>query len=253
MNVTGKTIITLMGIAAIGLGGASAYAQSEDALLSQLDRAALKELRQSGDRDAFRYKLNELGIDKPARPQLTDVQRDTLDELKGDGDYEAIKEQLDEWRVKPARDNGKRVKAGYVFQDLTDDQKEELQELRTEGDKEAVRDKLKDLGVELAERPQLTDDQKEKIQELKDSGDKEAVKEYFEELGLKKPRKHMAKRTEVIDSLSDDEKEVLDEARDIARAGDKETAREMIEEIFEDTLNDGDAQKGFFGFFKRLF
>jgi hypothetical protein len=216
MNVTGKTIITLMGIAAIGLGGASAYAQSEDALLSQLDRAALKELRQSGDRDAFRYKLNELGIDKPARPQLTDVQRDTLDELKGDGDYEAIKEQLDEWRVKPARDNGKRVKAGYVFQDLTDDQKEELQELRTEGDKEAV-------------------------------------KEYFEELGLKKPRKHMAKRTEVIDSLSDDEKEVLDEARDIARAGDKETAREMIEEIFEDTLNDGDAQKGFFGFFKRLF
>jgi len=251
MNRTGKTIITLLGIATIGLGG-SAYAQFDDAKLSQLDQSELRELRQLGDRDAFREKLKSMGIDRPTRPQLNNEQKEIIKELKEDGDREAIKNQLDEWGIQAPHKENKGLRAQGVFTDLNEDQKEELQELRQNGDREAVREKLEEFGVELPTRPELTIEQKEIIAGLRKDGDREAIHEYFEKIGLKKPRKHFTKRAQIIDSLNDNEREVLQEAHDIARAGDKETARALIIEIFAGDAEDEGTPKGFFGFFKRM-
>lgn len=251
-NIT-KTGIALLGVVALGAAG-STYAQ-EDQKISQLDRAELRELRQSGNREAFRERAQELGLKKSARPQLTDEQKAVIEALKESEDHEAIKEQLNEWGIeKRNHSNAKGLRKAGVFDSLTDEQKAEVQELREEGDKEAVQEKLADFGIKLPERPELTDEQKEKIADLKDAGDKEVLKEYFEEIGLKKPRKFMQKRAEVISSLTKDEKEVLQEARDIARAGDKETAREMLQDVFStENVQEKLSERGVRSFLKRIF
>lgn len=249
-NIT-KTGIALLGLVVLGTT-ASAYAQEEK--ISQLDREELRELRQSGDRDAFKQRAEELGITKFKRPQLTDDQKVIIDELKESQDREAIREQLNEWGIeKPDHSQRKGLRKAGVFESLTVDQKSEVQSLREEGDKDAVREKLEEFGVELPERPEITDEQKEKIADLKEVGDKEALKEYFEEIGLKKHRSFMKKRAEVIDSLTEDEQEMVQEARDIARAGDKETARELLQDIFGENLQEEAQERGIKGFFKRLF
>ena len=252
MNTFTKTTIALLGLLTLASAG-SVYAQENAQKLSQLDRDELRELRQSGDREAFQSRLQELGIDRPQRPELTDEQKETIKELKESGDRAAVRSHLDEWGIEKPDHDRKGLRKDGVFENLSEAQKEEVQALRVEGDKEAVKEKLSEFGVELPQRPQLTDDQKEKIKELKASGDRAAVKAYFEEIGLKKPRKFMQKRNEVIDTLSDDEKEVLQEARDIARAGDKQTAREIVEELFADSSIGDDSEKGIIGFFKRMF
>lgn len=247
-----KTTIVLLGMATV-MAGASAYAQEEQKM-SQLDREALRELRKSGDREAFKERAAELGFNRANKLELNDEQKVIIDELRESDDQEAIKAQLDKWDIeKPLqRERGNGLKVGHILQDLSEEQKEELKEVRASGDKDAVREKLDELGIELPQRIELTDEQKEAITELKEAGDKEAVKEYFEEIGLKKPRKFIQKRAEVISSLSTDEQEVLQEARDIAHAGDKETAKEMLQEVFGEVLEDETKERGIRGFFKRL-
>lgn len=249
-------MVIILGIAAIGFGSTHAYAQNDNKT-TQLNRNELRELRQSGDRDDFRQRAENLGINKMARPQLTDDQIEIIESLKESKDHEAIRVQLNEWGIEKPENEKKELPIDGPFQNLTEEQKSELQELwELDVEKEVINEKLAEFGIEppeTLEHLQLTDEQKEKLTELKETGDKDTIKEYFEEIGLKKPRNHMQKRADISDSLSDDEKEVLQEARNIARAGDKETAREMAKEVLEDVPTSNNASQGFFGFFKNLF
>lgn len=246
-----KTVIILAALGAISIGSYS-YADIESNL-AQLDRDELREVRRSGNREGIPARLKEL---KMNRPQLTDEQKETIAELKEVGDKDAIRDQLNEWGIEKPEKDDKGLRKDHVFKNLTEDQKTEIQVLRESGDKEVVREKLTEFGVELPEKREriaLTDEQKETIKELKEKGDKNAVKAYFEEIGLKKPRHNMEKRKEIFESLTDDEKEVLEEARDIARAGDKELAQEMIKELFADDFSVKKTSRGVLGFFKKIF
>lgn len=138
--------------------------------------------------------------------------------------------------------------------------RQELRELRELGDRDAFKQRLRELGIERKDKPPLTKDQKrqgnlplqsendrsQKITELKDT-------ESFKEIGINKNRKSMNKRVNATDSLTEDEKEALEEARDIARAGNKEAAKEILRGIFEDNRNNKSRGWGIKGFFNRFF
>lgn len=252
MNILTKTGITLLAMAAI-TGGSLVHAQ-ENEKISQLDREELRELRESGDREAFKSRIKELGLERKEKPELTDDQKETIKELRESGDRDAIKNQLNDWGIEKSNVDRKGLRKEGVFESLSDEQKQEIQDLReSEADKEVIREKLSEFGVELPKRVEITDEQKEKIQELREAGNKEELKEYFQEIGISKKRVKMQKRKAFSSSLTEDEKEVLKEARDIARAGDKDIAREMIEEVFEANDEIEKPERGIFRFFKRLF
>lgn len=252
MNILTKTGIALLAMAAM-TGGSLVHAQ-ENEKLSQLDREELRELRESGDREAFKSRVKELGLERKEKPKLSDDQKKTIKELRESGAREAIKNQLNDWGIEKPQADKKGLRKEAVFESLSDEQKQEIQDLRTSNaDKEVIREKLSEFGVELPERPEVTDEQKEKIQELREAGDKEELKEYFQEIGLLKKRIKIQKRKEFSSSLTDDEKEILQEAKDIARAGDRETAKEMIKEVFESNDELEKPKRGILGFFKRLF
>jgi hypothetical protein len=258
MKITTKIFIALLGFTVLTSAG-SAFAQ-EEKKMSQLDRGELKQIRASGDRASFKALLRELNIKQPSRPRLTDEQKKIVKELKQAKDKDAIRDQLDRWGIEKytQRDKSMGLKTVEELQKLTKEQKEIIKELHESGDdKQLVRIRLLELGVELPERPkgpEITNEQKEKISELKEAGDRDAVKSYLEEIGLRKSRKFMSKRTEFTDSLSKDEKEVIQEARDIARAGDKETARELLKEVFEPNENfQEQSPRRIFGFFNKIF
>jgi Tfp pilus assembly protein FimV len=247
-----KICITLLALGILSIG-AQSFAEVDDKI-SQLDRSELREVRRSGNREALGSRLKELRLN---RPRLTEEQKETIQELRESGDRESIKDQLNDWGIEKPTNNRKELRSEQIFQDLSEDQKTVIQELRESGDKEIIRERLEEFGVELPEkkeRPQLNEEQKETIQELRESGDRESVKEYFEEIGLKKPRKNMEKRKAIFESLTEDEQGVLQEARAIARAGDKESAREIIVELFAyDNSSREKPTSGVYGFFKRIF
>lgn len=243
------TVITTLALAAIIAGVAPASFAQEETKLSQINREELRELRESGDREAFKERIKELVI-KRIRPELSDEQKEAIKDLQELGDKEAIKDQLNEWGIEKSQ----KKKGLQVMQKLTQEQQQEIKELRESGaDKEEVRQQLESFGVELPERVQITDEQKGTIKELRESGDRELLKEYYIEIGLTKKVEKMEKRKSFVSSLTDDEKEVLEEAREIAKAGDKETAREMIQEVFEVNDELEKASRGIRGFFKRIF
>jgi len=244
-----KTFITTLALAGLVAGVApGAYAQ-EDNTLAQINRQELRELRESGDRDAFKERIQELGI-KRVRPELTDEQQEAIQELRESGDREAIKDQLNEWGIEKPHQK----KSSPILEQLTDEQQEVIQTLRESGaEKQEIKDQLESFGVELPTKPEITDEQKETIQELRESGDRDALKEYYTEIGLTKKVAKMEKREAFIGSLTEDEKSVLEEAREIAKAGDKETAGEMIQEVFATNENIEEPKRGIFGFFKKIF
>lgn len=253
MNTYIKTSLTLAAIAVIGLGSTT-YAQ-ENQKISQLDRESLRELRQSGDRDTFRKRTIELGVNRD-KPELTDSQKETIKELRQSGDRDAVKNQLESWGIeKPIqRDRGNGLKIGHDLQNLTNEQKTEIRELRESGaEKGLVQQKLLEFGVELPKRIEITDEQKQIIKNLRDSGNREELKEYYQKLGFTKKVDQRKKRKNFISSLTDNEKEVLENAREIARAGDKEMAKEMIHSVFESNNDLGKPQRGIMGFFKNFF
>lgn len=253
MNILTKTTVAVVGVIALTTAG-SAFA--EQPRISKLDRQELRELRQSGDRDAFKARAQELGF-KKNKPQLTEDQKQVIKSLKESGDRQDILNQLDEWGIEKPQSNKKGLRKSKVFEDLTQDQQAIITDLRESGvEKEQLREQLAEFGVNLPgkkERPALTEEQKEKIQELKAAGDREGLRAYFEEIGLKKTRIKKNKRTHFIDSLSVDESEILHEARNIARAGDKETAQEMIKEVFASNTQLEKKSRGIRAFFKKIF
>lgn len=246
-----KTIITLVVLGAVS---ASSYAYAENTNnLAQLDRDELQQIRRSGNRKGVDSRLEKL---KSNRPEFTDEQKATIQGLRESGDKEALKGQLNEWGIEPPEKKG--LRKDKVFENLSDNQKQVIEELRTSGaEKEEMQAQLEEFGIELpikADRLELSDEQKQTIKDLKESGDREALKEYFEEIGIKKPRHNMQKRKNAIASLTQDEQEVVAEAREIARAGDKELAKEMLTEVFSEKQPDTDKKSnGIFRFFGRIF
>jgi len=185
---------------------------------------------------------------------LTESQKTVLQELRNSGDRSAVASQLKEWGKKL---QNKGLRKNTVFESLTQTQKQTLHELRESNvEKEIIQDQLKEFGIELPEknkRHDLTDDQKEIIQSLKDAGDKQELKDYFKEIGIEKFRSGKEARAYFINLLTDNEKETLSEARTLAKAGDTETARLMIDELFTSNSNLEKPTNGISGFFKKIF
>lgn len=179
------------------------------------------------------------------------------------------------------------------FKDLTDEQRLELKDLRDAGDMEALKTKMEEYGIEFApmnpdKMPGFDKEKTEavkaaleandykafvdvvgeelaaKVDEdtfailveahtLRESGDYEAARTKMEELkGILPP---FGGPHSHIEDLTDEDKEVLDQAKELRDQGEKEKAKELMQNYFGDRLqkpgNDEDGQRGFFGKIKQ--
>ncbi len=116
--------------------------------LTDEQREELAELRESGDREAMREKMEEFGI-TPKGPafmnDLTDEQRETLAELRESGDRDAIHEQLSDWGIETPQEK-RMQELGEILSDNEIEQLEEAHKtIRTIMDDN--RDKFENAGV----------------------------------------------------------------------------------------------------------
>lgn len=194
--------------------------------LSEEQKQVLKELRESKDLDALKEKLEEYGVNiqKRARElgaELTQEQRDEIKKLRESGDKDALHDILKEFGIEHFKKKG-----FHLGVDLTQEQRDELKELRELKDFDAVLEKLSDFGVS-----------EEKINQIEDK------REIFEE------------QKEIFEGIfSDEDKEKLQEARDLKKEGDKEAAHELKKEVYEankEEIKEAREEAGLKGFFKR--
>ena len=92
---------------------------------------------------------------------------------------------------------------------------------------------LERTGEELTEE---TFNKMQEAHELAQEGDFEAAKEIMDEVGIKPPMKgemHGKReefKKEFMESLTDEQKEVLEQSRELREEGDREAAKELLEE-----------------------
>lgn len=114
----GIILITLTTI----MVGTLVYAEQE-IKLTQLEKTDLQELRNSGNREFFTERLNELRIDRANKPKLNAEQKQIINQLRESGNKEVLQQQLQDWGIK-----NKAPKKNNLIESLSQDQKERLYE-----------------------------------------------------------------------------------------------------------------------------
>lgn len=160
---------------------------------------------------AFMVSASNVSADQIDRPQLSADQKQELKDLKQSGDKEALMAKLAEFgisqenmghkkmpneEIKKALDSGdyqeflKAIEGKANFEKITQENFNvmvQAEKLRSSGDKEGAKKLMEDSGIKmfdgrghnLEKNQNLTDEQKqtlEKAHELRDSGDKEGAK-----------------------------------------------------------------------------
>ena len=183
---------------------------------------------------------------------------------------------------------------GGPFKDLTQDQRDELKELRDSGDFEALQTKMKEYGIELKAPKMMGNFDKEKTDavksaleandydafvdavgetiaekvtednfsimveahKLREVGDYEAAREKMQEIKEVFPMFGKMPHFPIdIESLSDEDKAVLEEVKNLHDEGKHEEAHELMKETFGDRIQEfketmKEKREG--GFFKKI-
>ena len=249
-----KKIGILLGIIALSVTGGQTFAEEGDRI-SQLDKTELRELRKSGNRELFKQRARELGIKKSDRLELNQEQQEILANLRKNGNREDIKSQLNEWGIQGRAGQKKGLKKENFFDQLTEEQKSIIQDLReNDSDPQVIKQQLQEFGIQKSNKKILTEDQRAKIQELKESGDRQELREYFQQIGLKKTVKRSQEKKAFHSSLTEVQKDILKEAREIARSGDVDMAKDIITDLFAQTsIQDDTRPSRFLRFIKKNF
>ena len=188
----GKALLIPLAAFAVTVTGVQAFNTEvlEEAGLSDDQISAFEEaheLRKSGDREGARDVIADAGIDE-----------ETL---------ENIREAMKEWR---------------------EENREAIEEAIADEDYDAFLEAIEDSPLADIITSEEDFELFVEAHELKESGDREAAREIFDELGIeKRPHTDRGHRAEILEQLTDEEREAFEEARE---SGNKEAAREILEE-----------------------